>query len=449
MASGNEFRMPGAYTFDSGAGPGHPLSAGIFRPPISPSASSYNLAKSTGSLYSDISMSTSPIHATGTTKRKRMSTRESTPIDWNMNMDGAHDEKSLGRAAAGRQIRYTLAGQINATPMGAPTGVENGILEESVYSDVDYRRALGPREAHDELESPSSRFAENNAIPDQPSSPRSLGWSSFAFSTIGEVVGRVLEFCKNGVFRGFHAGGGDGYDINGAEASRTEKVWCNEHDVPTLQTEQPQPVQGHFLQQSDYTTFTPQSPVFHEMSTPDPSPRPAIKRRQVSENDELRRNWVMVDDEPQDGQPRIFGAPIQKAPAPRTSFSRARNSGVGYYSQTAASSGRRINVPVSRAGGSSTLHTRSSLASFRISHGGSSHLASREPASTASFAQQRSPTSFATPSRIPIPVPSQPTPSPTHHGTPNRFEALGTTVEVFDDGGGGGGMSGGGWEDDD
>lgn len=40
-----------------------------------------------------------------------------------------------------RQFRYTLAEQIDTTPIGAPTGSENNLLEDGVYSDVDYKRA--------------------------------------------------------------------------------------------------------------------------------------------------------------------------------------------------------------------------------------------------------------------------------------------------------------------
>lgn len=125
----------------------------------------------------------------------------------------------------------------------------------------------------------------------------------------------------------------------------------------------------------------------------------------------------MVDDELQNDKPRIFGAPISNAPSARPSVTRTRSSMGGYYSKTAASTGRRINVPTSRV----SAHTRTSLASLRVSHAGSPHLVAREPASTASFAQQRSPMSHPSPSRIPVPVASQPTPPPIHHGTPNRF----------------------------
>ena len=386
MSFAPEFHMPGAYRFDSTARAGPVLNAGIFRPP-SPSTSNHNLARSTGSFYSDISMSnTTPV--TATTKRKRRSTRESTPVDWNMAMDGANDARLEGRKQAPeRQFRYTLAGQINATPLGAPNGVEAGILEESVYSDIDYRRALGPKQEREEAESPSSHFEAEQSVSDVRKTPSSTGWSALAL----QVVGKVWEFCTTGAFRGFHAGGGTGYDVNPSTPSPATKPWCNEHDIPSFPIEE-SPVNqtpGNFPQ-VDFSAY-------HEASTPESTPRPAAKRRQVSGHDELK-NWVLVD-EPRE-KPRSFGAALSRA-ASRPSLARARP---GYYSQTAASTGRRINVPVSRLGSGTPSSLPRSRTSLRISHAGSPNLASREPAS---FAAPRSPLARSTPSRIPVPTASQ------------------------------------------
>ncbi|KAK4450780.1 hypothetical protein QBC34DRAFT_65474 [Podospora aff. communis PSN243] len=398
MSFATDFHVPGAYRFDSTTRAGSALNAGIFRPP----SPSNNLAKSTGSLYSDISMSNNTAF-NGTPKRKRQSTRESTPVDWNMNMDGANDGRQDGRKlAGGRQIRYTLAGQINATPLGAPNGADNGILEDSVYSDIDYRRALGPQQNRDEAESPSVQFETESPLSDERKAPTSTGWSTLAL----QVVGRVWEFCKTGSFRGFHAGGGAGYDIQPPKPATTpvqsDKAWCNEHDIPSLpKLDTPSHVPSQFprqdLPQQDFSAF---SPEYREASTPESTPRPAAKRRQVSgHNEELKKNWVLVD-EPGE-KPRSFGAALSTANARPNA---PRRSG-GYYAQTAASSGRRINFPVSRLGGGTPSSLPRSRASLRISHAGSPNLATREPAS---FAAPRSPVTRTTPSRIPVPISSQP-----------------------------------------
>lgn len=404
--------MPGAYRFPEPTPRNSTLSAGIFRPPVSPDDSTYNLTRSTGSLYSDISMSNTGTVAT--TKRKRVGTRESTPIDWNMNMDGANDGREEERPSAARQFRYTLAGQINATPVGAPNGVETGILDESVYSDVDYRRALGPKK-DEETESPSVQLGASGFEPKPASTPVLTGWSTLALHTIGDVVGKVWEFCKTGSFRGFHAGGGKGYDIQTSTSQQPDnKPWCNEHDIPTLPNDNIPPNQVHTPAPEPFPQpqFTPFSSEYYDTPTPESTPRPAAKRRQVSGHDELKKNWVLVD-EPSEQRPRSFGAALSKATS-RPSLSRTRQP--GYYSPTAASSARRINVPVSRLSGPPASSLPRNRASLRISHTGSPNVATREPAS---FAAPRSPVTRGTPSRIPVPVSSS---------SPNPFAFNGTSV---------------------
>lgn len=443
MAFATEFHMPGAYHFDTATPLSQPLSANMFRPPMSPSASSsvYNLAKSTGSLQSDVSMVNTP--AVGA-KRKRTRTdlsRGSTPnADLNMNMDGAGDAREEDMASTDvREIRYTLAGQID-TPSGPPLRTENGILEDSVYSDIDYRRALGSKRQRDELESPSVQLSALRLETPAPVTPQPAGWSTVALSTIGGVVGKVWEFCKTTGFRGFQAGGGERYRIDGTStptkggSSQGARPWCNEHDIPTLESDSipPTPLNEHSVPGG----FPPSEYVsLHELSTPDSTPRPAVKRRQTSatNGEELRRNWVMVD-EP---SPSAYAAPDQPKPtrpASAASFTKSRPSTTSvrpgitrsghhqqrYSTPTTSSSSRRISVPVSRLGGpTNASRTRTSL---RISHAGSPALSTRVPAS---YAGPRSPASLSfqhepsSPSRIPV---------PTHPAgsAPNPFAVPGT-----------------------
>ncbi|KAL2261748.1 hypothetical protein VTK26DRAFT_3455 [Humicola hyalothermophila] len=405
MSSSPPFHMPGAFNFDAPATSGQPLHANVFRPPPSPSASSYNLAKSTGSLYSDISMSNAA--PTGMAKRKRTSTtRELTPMDWNM--EGREQERS-------GEPRYTLAGQISATPGAAVTGADNGPLEESVYSDVDYRRALGPKPAP-EAESPPGQPYDRTAS-------SSTGWSLFSLQMIGDVVGKVWEFCKKGAFRGFHAGGGTGYNVDGSAVTKTAgNTWNAEPDTPAQPDETP-PTHQVMPEYSTQQTQNPilDSPSYYELSTPESTPQPpAAKRRQVSANNDDLRNWVVVE-EPSNPKPtNSFTAEVKSATARTSGLVRPRS---GYYSQPAASSHRRISTPSQRFTGGTPNIPRASRTPLRISHAGSPTLTPREPAS---FASPRSSfASQATPSRIPVPVQStsQP-PSPNR----NPFALPGTTA---------------------
>ncbi|KAL2129766.1 hypothetical protein VTI74DRAFT_7318 [Chaetomium olivicolor] len=412
MSFASQFQVPGGFNFDTSTSPAQPLHANIFRPPPSPSSSSYNLGKSTGSLFSDISMSNA--QPTGTAKRKRTSTRESMPFGWQK--DGANDGREEEKS---REFRYTLAGQISTTPAGPPAGVENGMLDDSVYSDVDYRRALGPKTLFGE-ESPGAAAPNRMTT----STTTSAGWSFFSLQTLGDMVGKVWEFCKKGAFRGFHAGGGQGYNVNGSTVTETTgKPWGpgspesetlshTPEDAPMKQEPPayfPQPAQSAF------------SPAYYDVSTPESTPRPAAKRRQVSANtnDELK-NWVVVD-EPNEQPKRLAGESKQAGPRP-SMLARPRS---GYYSQTSATSHRRISTPSQRFTGGTPTFSRSAATrpSLRISHAGSPALTPREPASFAS--PRSSPAYGSTPSRIPVPV--QPSPTQVSHN-PNPFAIPGTTT---------------------
>ncbi|KAI0012984.1 hypothetical protein F4779DRAFT_510819 [Xylariaceae sp. FL0662B] len=372
MSFGPQVVMPGAFHFEAPNG-GTSLSGvhpGIFRPPISPSASSsVYLGRSTGSLRSDTSTPVPNV------KRKRHTALN----DWTMTSDAGlsmGDSKENGFGAANRRIsggdtRYVLAGQIDTPNRAAPTNM--GDMEDSVYSDVDYRRALGPKHPHDDLQS-------SDLTPNVKPQPRQAnGWNLFSIGTIGGVVGKVWEFCKAGAFRGFYAGGGKGYQMDAVpqRASQSEgHVWCNEHDIPTLPEYSYTP--GGFPE-SDY------SPFCYERETPESTPPPPAKRRQLYDaapSDELRRNWVMVN-EPTDDRRR-------PSSASRASTRHASNR------LPATPLSRRISKPVSRINTSSFHRHQSSS----VSHAGPVSLSNYEPAS---FASPRPSGVSHAPSRLPVP----------------------------------------------
>ncbi|CAJ2514071.1 Uu.00g021900.m01.CDS01 [Anthostomella pinea] len=378
MSFGPQVVMPAAFHLGtSNATSSHSgVHAGIFRPPMSPSvSSSVYMGRSTGSLRSDASTTTPNV------KRKRTTAWDSTPRsdrsmrnDGHSNMESEFDDPSeRGRRMDGEERRYTLAGQIE-TPSGEVQR-EIGNMEDSVYSDVDYRRALGSKRPHGELDSPQSRLSTTGNSASQI--PRNTAWGSLAINTLGGVVGKVWQFCRDGAFRGFYAGGGKGCEMQGRTGSATtsnSQVWCNEHDVPTL----PDNKFGSFPQ-SDY------SPFYYEHETPESTPPPAAKRRQINDGtprDELRRNWVMVK-EPEDNR-------SQSSFAPRPSSSQQ------LQRPTAPPLTRRISKPVSRL----NVPTLNRHHSGRISHAGSASLSSR---TSASFASPRSPVTATSPSRLPIP----------------------------------------------
>ena len=347
-------------------------------------------------------MSTTP--PTGAAKRKRTSARESTPAGWgHMEVDSIHDSREDDK---NRQIRYTLAGQINATPMSPAVGAENGLLEDSVYSDVDYRKRLCPTEVPNEPESQSDQpYDAGNADEPQPTA----GWSIFnPLGTIGDMVGKVWEFCKTGAFRGFHAGGGNGYTFNGTTITETKSAgggqghpWGNEHEIPSLASENQTMTQGLSdpFQSQVTSPFTNDYP--DDYDSPDSTPQPAAKRRQISANKDELRNWVVVDEpESQPSTPETFSAGVKAATASRPHPpARARST---FY----ANSGRRITAPSARFTGGTPRASGAARSSLRISQPisprASTFTPPREPASFAS--PRQAPPVLGTPSRIPLPV---------------------------------------------
>lgn len=465
MSFGPQVVMPGAFHhFDTPNDSSASLSGvhpGIFRQPVSPSPStSVYLGRSSGSLYSDASTPAQNV------KRKRqVVAREPTPLnDWTITGDSMVEGRKpdLGsRKISGGKRRYVLAGQIN-TPNGGATAREYGdsSMEDSAYSDIDYRRALGSKRPHAEFDSPT--------IPDHTTGltsggqhPRQFGWSAFALQTIGGVVGKVWEFCRTGAFRGFYAGGGKGYDMQPPTPSEQQgqqqtysksgghEVWCNEHDIPTLPSYDRPSSSGY--PQSDY------SPYYYERETPEESmttpPPPAPKRRQIhdeasstsrSGDESIRRNWVVVDEPAHDDT-----KPQQRAPSTSSFASRVPtgsynpryyqkqyqrpSSAVPRRSNLSSRSINRLDPPrfnnhcVSHAGASTvistnTINTTSPLSSPSKSHEPASYASPRSTASAApvgmgmgmgpaaaaiAMAAPASPTYLdpqRSPSRIPVPV---------------------------------------------
>ncbi|KAK7418898.1 hypothetical protein QQX98_003601 [Neonectria punicea] len=397
MTVPSHFHMPGAFQAEGV----HP---GLFRPPISPSSSaSYGYApRAAASVDSH-------------TKRKRhrheISRSQEMPAD--EDMEGNDFFTTPATHTRHQDRHYHLAGQLG-TPNGGP--VESNFMDESLYSDSDYRRALGSKRTCDEIDrnmdGPTAFF--NLHPPPVPSQ----GWGSLAVSALGGVVGKVWEFCKAGAFRGFQAGGGRAFRVTAEgvrEIHSLDEKFSDDQHMP-----------GRFPQ------MEPQlEPVEERIDSRASTPTgPATKRRHTNHRDDLGRNWVIVGD----SDPNVpTKTPQRRSQRPTP---RSRNSG------PSMTTGRRISTPASRLASTPTptpSHRRpasrassrlshapspslpSGRSSSRLSHAPSSSLPSGRPASTvstASFASFRSPS----PTKIPQPAPSRrrnsvaPSPSPVVHG---------------------------------
>ena len=181
-------------------------------------------------------------------------------------------------------------------------------------------------------------------------------WGSLVLGVVGGVVGGVWAFCKNSAFNGFHAGGGQSYELRNSTIDDHEHMWEDE-------------LVGQFR--------------FERLSTPVPGEYP----EDTSEEDARPAKrvhtdgggWIVVS---KDGEANSRGAsPRLRTPSHhRPPVARA-------------SASRRSLVPVSRA-----RPTR-----MNVSHAGSPAQHQSNPAS---FAQPRSPTVAArpTPSKKSTPI---------------------------------------------
>lgn len=372
--------MPGAFHSEGV----HP---GMFRPPPSKSPCS---ASNSGYLPS--TRTSGGIDDNGTFKRKRFRDdgfSKTTPAADDRDDLFVNTMNTTPNAGRWGGRHYTLAGQLD-TPGG--DGAE--MMGESMYSDSDYRRMLGSKRsraeadltpAHESFRSsifPPSMTQEQSQLQTAPAP--STTWGSFAVS----VVGRLWQFCTVGTFKGFHAGGGRGYEMKPS----MDDVSMFQDDYTGEQKQNPYSLEREGRQVPGY--FPPGAedtdPYAGESRSSSPAGRPAAKRRQTrTPNDDLGNNWVMVGDT----------GVAESSPARRQNtsvFQQAAASPRNRNSRPSVTTGRRISTPNVRR----SVVSRPSLASTPTVTG-----VPQLPASTASSASYASPRP-ASPSKIPVYTPS-------------------------------------------
>lgn len=495
MASASPFHMPGAFHFSEPTTSSTALNANMFRPPVSPSASTYNLSKSTGSMLSD---NTSANNSTPAPKLGRKRT-----YDESRGSSSYFDKVSAMEDSAPGQDRYTLAGQIE-TP-GTQVTPGSAALDDSLYSDIDYRRRLelGSKRPHDDPSTPSlglSRLALDSTTT-TPITPRAAGWTTFAFQAIGGVVGKVWEFCRGGAgaFQGFKAGGGKAYETNGQPVNNPTPLRLST-DIPPYFQEDDNSLSppGAFPVASDVISYIPDSiPDYQDhrqeeiyrdyqeqeeqeqqrihqqqqqeqeqreqerrelerqelqrAESPDSTAdRPAPKRRQtgmVAESDELRRNWVMVDENEEQSpaarraalnkRSSLTSVPSSRIPARSSNMASRLQQPKPYSTPTKASGSmdppaRRFSVTSPRFGFEQKSGiqpprsaSRLSMASNASYAGGSITSPTLGAGESASFASPRSPPSRSTPATPTFAINGSRIPQPKGLG-PNPFANIRT-----------------------
>ncbi|KAK5991346.1 hypothetical protein PT974_09627 [Cladobotryum mycophilum] len=359
MTFPSSFHMPGAWNSDGV----HP---GLFRPPVSPSPSADYIP--------------SPAFTADTNSKRKWNRRDVPRLQDVAPSDGFLDGEGF------------LAMD------------DNGVLGESMFSDSDYRRALGSKRSREQMNASPTGPMQLFNLPEKPAQVE--GWGSLAFSTIGGVVGRVWEFCRIGGFRGFAAGGGTTFKMipHGSmsetaplptpPADATFYFQANLHndDYDDGQQQYMTPHAERFYHER------PETPVSSGYSTP--SGR-ATKRRHTDYLHELGRNWVMIREPSEAGErrtPRKASSSHRSSSQPRSQASPATGG-----SRRFATPNPRHSAPVLTSAPRRPASRTTSRPASRLSD--TSSVRPARPASAASFASftgRHSPS----PSKIPVRVPT-------------------------------------------
>lgn len=364
--------LPGSFSVDNTLPPKLDLHVGakshIFQPPATPSASN-SLYRSTTSFSND--------HGDGFTSRKRLR-HDSFSSD---QMPYSSITNSWNPAPAGSSIasyspgaispalslssKYMLAGGPD-TPITQLTSALCKNDNEVISPDLALRGGRGWDRSCSNLDSyfPEQRCVlpreSNGHLRLHQSRSTHEGWGKAVCSVMG-IAGRVWNFCRTNAFRGFYAGGGQGFQMNIPKSNTN----CEKRDWDDLE------VGDDVFQQSQETSSIPgcfpeEDFIPDYMSQDHTSPlRPAKKIQIQKGGGDLRTSWVIVGSTPRSREPSPTRLSTRKVPQTN-------------------SPGRR---PVSRAGRRPLL---SATRPFHTSYAGSPALHHDRPAS---FASTRSPIS--------------------------------------------------------
>ncbi|KAL6883000.1 hypothetical protein HDV57DRAFT_469049 [Trichoderma longibrachiatum] len=295
MTFPSHFHMSG--TFHDGVHPG------LFRPPVSPSSSTDYLPSSSSAFAAESS--------------KRKWSRSSVPRvqtgsffrDVYMESDPAAGGAGAGASAAAARARtYALAGQLHTPVIGGSAEEFYGdgdpdadtAMGESMYSDSDYRRALGTKRSREDMDDSSGGPTPLFSQPEPLQTSQSGIWGTFSLSTIGDVVGRVWEFCKAGAFKGFYAGGGASYKMTTAGVSVDETGSNGDQTFYFRGSDQQEETHRHYhVQHSNYYDSS------FDSCTSTPTGPASKKRRHTESGSELGQSWVMIQEPSREPEPEM------------------------------------------------------------------------------------------------------------------------------------------------
>lgn len=126
------------------------------------------------------------------------------------------------------------------------------------------------------------------------------GWSKTVWALTGGLAGKVINFCWNNTFKGFYAGGGDGYQLDIGSPDVTSSAWTEVdskedvfHDDYNARSRREQtPVPGGFPEDLEYVEEYMSQ--LYDAERNDSTPTIASTSDQVPSS-ALRSSWVVVD----------------------------------------------------------------------------------------------------------------------------------------------------------
>ncbi|GAB7351941.1 hypothetical protein MBLNU459_g2477t1 [Dothideomycetes sp. NU459] len=336
------------------------LHGNIFQPPRTPASASPYLSATAFAPHQELSV---------TRKRSRTnSIKADVPVtpgyfDHRKQSWATHDASGALSPAPLANTQYSLAGGFDTPTLAATSHYDNDDLagERDFRSRWDSDTSSTPVHNTFAVHGPLSRERNGRARVSSgyhQNQSAEHGWGKFVLGIVGGVAGTVWNFCRESAFRGFYAGGGEGFSF--AKPTNLQPNFDAYYRSTT-------PLPGRFPHEDEFMGD------FEQDNTP---PRPS-KRIHT----DTGAGWVMVnhDLDTRDASPRLSVRKVSSNGIPRLS-SPTRSS-------ASRASSRRSLVPISRRTSSHTTHAGAPMSLDAFTPAFSSHERRASTASTRSPVQ--------------------------------------------------------------
>lgn len=285
--------VPGKVSFDTTLPPKLDVNVGakshFFQPPRSPSITS----SACGALHHSATLVTRDGGICTSRKRSRHDSfaEQIKPLSRPSYASMASDPAISGLLSPQPFVntRYELAGGLESPMPAAQSGIDQDNEDYVANANLNMRGGRGFRDVDPALDSyfPQSSSAlarEGNGRPRVTAAPGIRdGLGRAVYSVVG-VAGKVLQFCKATAFRGFYAGGGQGYEIKPQTVD--DSVWLDSDGAKGLLQTTNDVLPGRFPEEDyipDYMSY--------DHTTP---PRATKKVQRGKGVGELSASWVVV-----------------------------------------------------------------------------------------------------------------------------------------------------------